>query len=203
MSPGERAASDRTRILLKVNNAIVSHLDLAQVLNAVSACVRREAKVLCRLERAVPLPSKDAYVVRAGVYSQAELPLAVVISQPCASGMSQGWKPTNPERWRKATLPKLHKISVVETWRRSPYAFHLLRLVRERGKSFSYHKHIVWRITLRLGRLRTPERPRSNPVGLIRFSRADPSGSSGQDKARIGENRASAIRIVGTHQIYR
>jgi hypothetical protein len=57
-SPRERAASDRTRILLKVNNAIVSHLDLAQVLNAVSACVRREAKVLCRLERAVPLPSK-------------------------------------------------------------------------------------------------------------------------------------------------
>ena len=103
----------------------------------------------------------------------------------------------------ESTLPELHKISVVEIWRRPPYAFHLLRLVRERGKSFSHHKHIVWRITLRLGRLRTPERPRSNPVGLIRFSRADPSGSSGQDKARIGENRASAIRIIGPHQIYR
>ena len=44
----------------------------------------------------------------------------------------------------ESTLPKLHKISVVETWRRSPYAFHLLRLVQERGKSFSYYKHIVW-----------------------------------------------------------
>jgi len=37
-----RAPSDRARVLLEVNNAIVSHLDLAQVLNAVSTCLRRE-----------------------------------------------------------------------------------------------------------------------------------------------------------------
>ena len=152
IAPGTACHQANVRLLIARGSYLKSttrscRLDLAQVLNAVSACVRREAKVLCRLERAVPLPSKDAYVVRAGVYSQAELPLAIVISQRCASGMSQGWKPTNPERWRKATLPKLHKISVVETWRRSPYAFHLLRLVRERGKSFSYYKHIVWRTT--------------------------------------------------------
>jgi len=51
-------------------------------------------------------------------------------------------------------------------------------------------------------RSRTPEGGRPNPVDLICFSRANPSGGSGQDKTRIGENRASAIRIVGPHQIY-
>lgn len=44
---------------------------------------------------------------------------------------------------------------------------------------------------------------RSNPVVLIRFSQADPSGGRGQDKTRSGENCASALRIVGPHQIYR
>jgi formate hydrogenlyase transcriptional activator len=39
---GQRATSDRARVLLEINNAIVSHLDLAQVLNAISACLRRE-----------------------------------------------------------------------------------------------------------------------------------------------------------------
>jgi formate hydrogenlyase transcriptional activator len=38
----QRAPSDRARVLLEINNAIVSHLDLAQVLKAVSACLRRE-----------------------------------------------------------------------------------------------------------------------------------------------------------------
>ena len=47
------------------------------------------------------------------------------------------------------------------------------------------------------------ERRRSNPIGLIGFSRANPSRGSGQDKTRSGENRANAIRIVGPHQIYR
>jgi formate hydrogenlyase transcriptional activator len=42
--PGGHAISDRARILLEINNAIVSHLDLAQVLNAISACLRREIK---------------------------------------------------------------------------------------------------------------------------------------------------------------
>ncbi len=69
------------------------------------------------------------------------------VSRP-GSSQRVGSPPTHlPERWRKATPPKLHKISVVEIWRRPPYAFHLLRLVRERGKSFSYYKHIVWRTT--------------------------------------------------------
>jgi formate hydrogenlyase transcriptional activator len=36
--------SDRTRVLLEINNAVVSHLDLAQVLRAVSTCLRREIK---------------------------------------------------------------------------------------------------------------------------------------------------------------
>ncbi len=39
-----RLPSDRARVLLEINNAIVSHLDLAQVLNAISDCVRREVK---------------------------------------------------------------------------------------------------------------------------------------------------------------
>ena len=34
---------------------------------------------------------------------------------------------------------------------------------------------------------------------LIRFSRANPPRSSGQDKTRSSENRASDIRIVGPH----
>jgi len=37
-----RPLAERTRVLLEINNAIVSHLDLAQVLNAVSACLHRE-----------------------------------------------------------------------------------------------------------------------------------------------------------------
>jgi formate hydrogenlyase transcriptional activator len=39
---GGRAITDRARILLKINNAIVSQLDLAEVLKAISACLRRE-----------------------------------------------------------------------------------------------------------------------------------------------------------------
>ncbi|MBS1852242.1 MAG: sigma 54-interacting transcriptional regulator [Acidobacteria bacterium] len=34
--------ADRARVLLEINNAVVSHLDLAEVLNAISACLRRE-----------------------------------------------------------------------------------------------------------------------------------------------------------------
>ena len=44
LSAGERAVSDRARVLLEINNAIVTQLDLAQVLNAISACLRREIK---------------------------------------------------------------------------------------------------------------------------------------------------------------
>jgi len=36
--------ADRARVLLEINNAIVSHLDLAQVLRAISDCLRREIK---------------------------------------------------------------------------------------------------------------------------------------------------------------
>ena len=39
-----RALADRARVLLEINNAVVSHLDLVQVLNAVSACLRSEIK---------------------------------------------------------------------------------------------------------------------------------------------------------------
>ena len=42
--PSVRPPSDRAHVLLEINNAIVSHLDLAQVLNAVSDCLRREIK---------------------------------------------------------------------------------------------------------------------------------------------------------------
>jgi formate hydrogenlyase transcriptional activator len=42
--PHTRLASDRARVLLEINNAIVSHLDLAEVLKAVSSCLRREIK---------------------------------------------------------------------------------------------------------------------------------------------------------------
>ena len=39
-----RAPSDRARVLLEINNAVVSHLDLAKVLLSVSDCLRREIK---------------------------------------------------------------------------------------------------------------------------------------------------------------
>lgn len=39
-----RTPSDRARILLEINNAIVSHLDLVQVLKAASTCLKREIK---------------------------------------------------------------------------------------------------------------------------------------------------------------
>ncbi len=42
--PSVRPPSDRAHVLLEINNAIVSHLDLAQVLNAISDCLRREIK---------------------------------------------------------------------------------------------------------------------------------------------------------------
>ena len=71
------------------------------------------------------------------------------------------------------------------------------------GSSFSHYKHIVWRTTSSPWGHGLPERRRPNPTDLIRFSRANPSPGSGQDKTRIGENRANAIRIVGPHQIYR
>jgi formate hydrogenlyase transcriptional activator len=41
---GERAPTDRARILLEINNAVVSHLNLAQVLKSVSTCLKREIK---------------------------------------------------------------------------------------------------------------------------------------------------------------
>jgi formate hydrogenlyase transcriptional activator len=41
---GERTTADRARVLLEINNAIVSHLDLAKVLIAISDCLRREIK---------------------------------------------------------------------------------------------------------------------------------------------------------------
>lgn len=40
----ERATADRARVLLEINNAIVSHLDLVKVLHAISDCLRREIK---------------------------------------------------------------------------------------------------------------------------------------------------------------
>ena len=70
------------------------------------------------------------------------------------------------------------------------------------GSRSRTNKHIVWRTTLRLGD-HGHRNDLVHPVDLIRFSRANPSGSSGQDKTRIGEDRANAIRIVGPHQIYR
>jgi len=39
-----RVPGDRARVLLEINNAVVTHLDLAQVLKSVSACLRREIK---------------------------------------------------------------------------------------------------------------------------------------------------------------
>jgi formate hydrogenlyase transcriptional activator len=39
-----RLPADRARVLLEINNAVVSHLDLAEVLKSVSACLRREIK---------------------------------------------------------------------------------------------------------------------------------------------------------------
>jgi len=42
--PSVRAPADRSRVLLEINNAIVSHLDLVQTLKAISACLRREMR---------------------------------------------------------------------------------------------------------------------------------------------------------------
>jgi len=39
-----RLPAERARVLLEINNAVVSHLDLAEVLRSVSACLRREIK---------------------------------------------------------------------------------------------------------------------------------------------------------------
>jgi len=39
---GRTLAMDRAQVLLEINNAIVSHLDLTDVLKAISACLRRE-----------------------------------------------------------------------------------------------------------------------------------------------------------------
>lgn len=39
-----RLPADRARVLLEINNAVVSHLNLAEVLRSVSACLRREIK---------------------------------------------------------------------------------------------------------------------------------------------------------------
>ena len=38
----KQSASDRAQLLLEINNAIVSHLDLAQLMKAISGCLRRE-----------------------------------------------------------------------------------------------------------------------------------------------------------------
>src|SRR5215471_7116399 len=43
-SSSSRPAADRARVLLEINNAIVAHLDLAEVLKAISTCLRREIK---------------------------------------------------------------------------------------------------------------------------------------------------------------
>lgn len=37
----QRQARDRSRLLLEVNNAIVSHLELPELLKAISACLRQ------------------------------------------------------------------------------------------------------------------------------------------------------------------
>lgn len=39
--PSVRLPADRAHVLLEVNNAIVSHLDLPHLLRAISACLRR------------------------------------------------------------------------------------------------------------------------------------------------------------------
>ncbi len=48
-APGVRLPAERARVLLEINNAVVSHLDLARVLQAVSNCLRREinSKLSC------------------------------------------------------------------------------------------------------------------------------------------------------------
>jgi hypothetical protein len=38
----ERTIAERSRLLLEINNAIVSHLELAPLLKAISECLRRE-----------------------------------------------------------------------------------------------------------------------------------------------------------------
>jgi len=98
----------------------------------------------------------------------------------------------------------VHRLSTKTRNRFSLSRCSLGRLVRERGMSSSYRKRIILLDNLSaLAVARLAEQRRSNSVRSIRFSRANPPGSSGQDKTRIGENRASAIRIVGPHQIYR
>ena len=44
IAAGTHSLSERARVLLEINNAIVSHLDLKQVLKSVSDCLRREIK---------------------------------------------------------------------------------------------------------------------------------------------------------------
>src|SRR5690348_11555067 len=44
VSPSAHTTADRARVLLEINNAIVSHLDLGRVLKSVSQCLRREIK---------------------------------------------------------------------------------------------------------------------------------------------------------------
>jgi formate hydrogenlyase transcriptional activator len=44
LASSDRITADRARVLLEINNAIVSHLDLVKVLQAVSACLRREIR---------------------------------------------------------------------------------------------------------------------------------------------------------------
>ena len=41
---GAHLVRDRARVLLEINNAVVKHLDLGQVLKSVSDCLRREMK---------------------------------------------------------------------------------------------------------------------------------------------------------------
>jgi formate hydrogenlyase transcriptional activator len=44
LASSDRITADRARVLLEINNAIVSHLDLVKVLRAISACLQREVK---------------------------------------------------------------------------------------------------------------------------------------------------------------
>jgi len=43
-SSGIRIPAERARVLLEINDAIVSRLDLTQVLQSISDCLRREIK---------------------------------------------------------------------------------------------------------------------------------------------------------------
>src|SRR5215813_14765574 len=42
MSGPQRTTSDRSRLLLEINNAIASHLELDSLLKAISECLRQE-----------------------------------------------------------------------------------------------------------------------------------------------------------------